>query len=200
MMDVFHEIDNDLSESEIKQKRYILKKARLIYDSQVATPALTVVVEEGRKILAALLVEEQNRRTTRAAHRMADAPLPPLETFSQVLKRVSRQVAAEERPPTAAAATPFPYAASPAPFSQPTSAPPLGHATLSFAQAAASAMARAPMAFDPVGAASPMEGFETGPDYSSFLNTLASEDWTATAFTSPGGDEAGLLDQLAATW
>ncbi|BGO94376.1 hypothetical protein NBRC10512v2_006488 [Rhodotorula toruloides] len=199
MMDVFHAIDNDLSDSEIKQRRYTLNKARLIYDSQVATPALTVVVEEGRKILASLLAEEQNRRTTRAAHGMADAPLPPLETFSQVLKRVSRQVAAEERPPIAVA-TPFHYAASPAPFSQPTSAPPVGHAALSFAQAAASAMARAPMAFDSVDAASPMDGFEAGPDYSSFLNTLASEDWTATTFTSPGGDEAGLLDQLAATW
>ncbi|GEM12376.1 zn(2)-C6 fungal-type transcription factor [Rhodotorula toruloides] len=181
-------------------KRHILNKARIIYDSQVATPALMVVVEEGRKILAALLAEEQNRRTTRAAHGMADAPLPPLETFAQVLKRVSRQVAAEERPPTAVA-TPFPHAASHAPFSQPASAPPLGHTTLSFAQAAASAMACAPMAFDPVGAeASPMNGFEAGPDFSSFLNTLASEDWTATTFTSPGGDEAGLLDQLAATW
>lgn len=38
-------------------------------------------------------------------------------------------------------------------------------------------------------------------DFSSFFNTLASEDWTAaTSFTSPGGDEASLLDQLAATW
>lgn len=117
----------------------------------------------------------------------------------QVLKRVSRQVAAEERPPSAVETT-FPYAPSSASYAQPTTAAPLGHTTLSFAQAAASAMARAPMAFDPVAAPSPMNGFEAGPDYSSFLNTLASEDWTATTFASPGGDEAGLLDQLAATW
>ena len=31
-----------------------------------------------------LLVEEERRRTTKAAHDMAAAPLPPLETFSQV--------------------------------------------------------------------------------------------------------------------
>lgn len=73
MMDIFHAIDHDQPESQIRevrpdlfprqndaadsterldeQKREILGKARVIFESEVSTPALTVVVEEGRKIL-----------------------------------------------------------------------------------------------------------------------------------------------------
>lgn len=48
------------------QKREVLSKARIIFDSQVATPALTVVVEEGRKILA--YVKRTVRQSARSQH------------------------------------------------------------------------------------------------------------------------------------
>ncbi|GAA5864390.1 hypothetical protein JCM3774_002775 [Rhodotorula dairenensis] len=197
MMDIFHAIDHDRPESEIKEKREVLSKARVIFDSQVATPALTVVVDEGRKILAGLLVEEERRRTTKAAHDMAAAPLPPLETFSQVLKRISREVAAQEYLPQGS--TPGPVPASTGPISRAESVAYGAEPPFSFAQAAATAMARTPM-LDPSAMPHIYEGAATAPDYSSFVNTLVSEDWTAGTFTSPGGDEASLLDQLAATW
>ncbi|BGP57520.1 hypothetical protein JCM8202v2_005164 [Rhodotorula sphaerocarpa] len=195
MMDIFHAIDHDQPESQIREKREILGKARVIFESEVSTPALTVVVEEGRKILGALALEEERRRTTKAAHDMAAAPLPPLETFSQVLKRISREVAAQDvlqhpgstsGPPSSTGDGPVPFAPEP-PFS--------------FARAAATAMAKTPM-LDASATPFPhaYEGGAPAPDYSAFVNTLVSEDWTAGTFTSPAGDEASLLDQLAATW
>jgi len=71
-MDLFHAIDTDEAESSIRevslplcqvvassltrrlrQKRGVLAKARVIFEKQVTrTPALEVVVEEGRKILS----------------------------------------------------------------------------------------------------------------------------------------------------
>ncbi|GAA5972560.1 hypothetical protein JCM11641_001900 [Rhodosporidiobolus odoratus] len=198
MMDSFHGIDNDASEKEIKENRDILLKARAIFDTQVATPALTVVVEEGRKILAALCVEEERRRTTKAAHSMASAPPPALESFAQVLKRVSREIAAREQPNPAAL---IQSATLPRPFSIPSLAPP--HPPFSFAQAAASAMANTATtttAFDIVPATLPTGSAPFEPDYSSFFDTIAnSGDWAAGGLGSPG-DEEGLLDQLAATW
>ncbi|GAA6016750.1 hypothetical protein JCM10207_003240 [Rhodosporidiobolus poonsookiae] len=198
MMDIFHGIDHDAPEEAIKEKRDILLKARTIFDTQVATPALTAVVEEGRKILAALFIEEERRRTTRAAHTMASAPPPSLETFAQVLKRVSREVATQTQPnpltlvPTAGLArTPLP------PPSLPTMYPPF-----SFAQAAATAMANTPTTFhaptptsstpfDPSGTS----GFGAAPDFSSFFSLVDSQDWTAGVSVSPSGGDA-LLDSL----
>ncbi|GAA5938050.1 hypothetical protein JCM3775_005323 [Rhodotorula graminis] len=216
MMDLFHAIDHDRPEKEIKEKRDILYKARAIFDTKTSTPALEVVVEEGRKILSALLVAEESRRTTRAAHDMAAAPPPSLEPFSQVLKRISREVALEDAAklsqPTAAP-SPFPSSSARNAFSAPSPHPPF-----SFAQAAATAMANTPPVpyghgsgggssvgagmFEHAGGVGSGAGAGAGAgDFSSFFNTLASEDWTAaTSFTSPGGDEASLLDQLAATW
>jgi len=72
LMDLFHAIDTDEAESSIRevslplcqvvassltrrlrQKRGVLAKARVIFEKQVTrTPALEVVVEEGRKILS----------------------------------------------------------------------------------------------------------------------------------------------------
>ena len=72
LMDLFHAIDTDEAESSIrevsvplcpavatslitrlKQKRGVLAKARVIFEKKVTrTPALEVVVEEGRKILS----------------------------------------------------------------------------------------------------------------------------------------------------
>ncbi|GAA5988863.1 hypothetical protein JCM10908_006203 [Rhodotorula pacifica] len=198
MMDIFHAIDHDRPEAEIKENREVLGKARIIFGSDVATPALTVVVEEGRKILAGLLFEEERRRTTKAAHDMAAVPLPPLETFSQVLKRISREVAAQDF--VQAGLTPAPSAQTTQPVSQAESvAYDGGEPPFSFARAAATAMAKTPMVDSSV-LPHMYEGPATVPDYSSFVNTLVSEDWTAGTFTSPGGDEASLLDQLAATW
>ncbi|GAA5931501.1 hypothetical protein JCM1841_003556 [Sporobolomyces salmonicolor] len=191
-MDLFHAIDHDSPENEIKEKRDILTKARVIFESKAATPALTVVVEEGRKILAALFSAEEARRTTRAAHDMVSAgPPQALETFAQLLKRVSREVAAEEQHQIFASnATAL---ASPTPAIPPHPAP---LPCLTFAQAAATALSNTPSAFDypepPVTAGQP--------DFSSFFTTLASEDWTATGLTSPTGDDSSLLDQMAATW
>ncbi|GAA5995967.1 uncharacterized protein JCM10292_004861 [Rhodotorula paludigena] len=202
MMDLFHAIDHDRPADEIKDKRDVLSKARTIFDTKAATPALEAVVEEGRKIISALLDAEESRRTTRAAHEMASTPIPSLEPFSQVLKRVSRQVAAEEAKPVLpfnSGLTPANYAVTPSPYpgAHSTAVTPSSAAPVSFAHAAANAMANTPSSLDPSFAAP--TSFENG-DFSSFFNTLASEDWTAATFTSPGGDEAGLLDQLAATW
>ncbi|BGP50795.1 hypothetical protein JCM10450v2_006721 [Rhodotorula kratochvilovae] len=207
MMDLFHAIDHDRPAKEIKEKRDVLNKARLIFETKTSTPALEVVVEEGRKIISALLVAEENRRTTRAAHDMAAAPPPSLEPFSQVLKRISREVAAatDDTKPPPHRAQPAPPAPSPFPSSAARTFAPSPHAPFSFAHAAATAMANTPMSLEavPSSAGGVGEMFEPGgasADFSSFFNTLASEDWTATGFTSPGNDEAGLLDQLAATW
>ncbi|GAA5892345.1 hypothetical protein JCM6882_003644 [Rhodosporidiobolus microsporus] len=208
MMDLFHWLDHDASENEIKEKRDVLLKAREIFDSQVATPALTVVVEEGRKLLAALFVEEERRRTTKAAHSMASAPPPSLEPFAQVLKRVSREIASKEQPipvtlvHSAALNRPlYPSSTSLVPPPPP----------FSFAQAAATAMANTPTSFDPLTSPHPQpHSFGTPPtatlpplsqDFSSFFSGVAnSEDWIAGFGGSPGGDESALLDQLAATW
>ena len=94
---------------------------------------------------------------------------------------------------------PRPLAAPPGPVSRDESVAYGAEPPFSFAQAAATAMARTPM-LDPSVLPHMYEGAATAPDYSSFVNTLVSEDWTAGTFTSPGGDEASLLDQLAATW
>ncbi|GAA6038341.1 hypothetical protein JCM8097_003955 [Rhodosporidiobolus ruineniae] len=227
MLDVFHGLDTDAPGEEIKEKREILMKARTIFESQVATPALTVVVEEGRKILAALFVEEERRRTTKAAHSMASAPQPQLETFAQVLKRVSRTVAAQDALVPLAVpqpgATPFPPSSA-APIPNPALAPAI--APFSFAQAAATAMANTPTHFPspslpttglhppPPGAffgsdALPLGGVDggVGGDWGagSFFNGMAeSSDWLTGGFgESPGAagrDESALMDQLAATW
>ena len=120
------------------------------------------------------------------------------DAFShQVLKRISREVAAQEY--VQPGATPAPLAASTGPVSRDESVAYGAEPPFSFAQAAATAMARTPM-LDPSVLPHMYEGAATAPDYSSFVNTLVSEDWTAGTFTSPGGDEASLLDQLAATW
>ncbi|GAA6053624.1 hypothetical protein JCM3770_001564 [Rhodotorula araucariae] len=205
MMDLFHAIDHDRPAMEIKEKRDILNKARLIFQTKTSTPALEVVVEEGRKIISALLVAEESRRTTRAAHDMAAAPPPSLEPFSQVLKRISRQVAAatEDAKPAPRASQDAPAATSPLPISDARShAVPSGPSPnapfSSFTHAAATAMGNTPVSLDPASAGAMFE--PGGGDFSSFFSTLASEDWTAAGFTSPGNDEAGLLDQLAATW
>lgn len=113
----------------------------------------------------------------------------------QVLKLISREVAAQDvlqhpgstsGPPSSTGDGPVPFAPEP-PFS--------------FARAAATAMAKTPM-LDASATPFPhaYEGGAPAPDYSAFVNTLVSEDWTAGTFTSPAGDEASLLDQLAATW
>ncbi|GAA5947736.1 hypothetical protein JCM10213_002095 [Rhodosporidiobolus nylandii] len=194
MMDIFHQLDlEDAPEEDIKEKRDILMQARMIFDSRVATPALTVVVEEGRKILAALFVEEERRRTTRAAHSMASAPPPALETFAQVLKRVSREIAAKEQPNPAALIQPSALNRSipPAPTLTSASAP------FSFAQAAATAMANTPATFgDPAAAAAVVPSFGSADDFSYFEGVANSLDWTAGGFGSPT-DETGLF---TATW
>lgn len=115
----------------------------------------------------------------------------------QVLKRISREVAAQEYVPQGA--TPAPMKTSAGPVPPPESVAYGAEAPFSFAQAATAAMARTPM-LDCSTMPHMYEGAATVPDYSSFVNTLVSEDWTAGTFTSPGGDEASLLDQLAATW
>ncbi|GAA5853704.1 hypothetical protein JCM8547_007418 [Rhodosporidiobolus lusitaniae] len=221
MMHIFHMLDHDEKEEAIRETREVLMKARAIFDTtQIATPALTVVVEEGRKILAALFVEEERRRTTRTAHEMASAPPPALETFAAVLKRVSRAIAAQEPPNPLSllqSATPAPSHLHSHAASASTLAPP--HPPFSFAQAAATAMANTaaapptpglgtPSALSAAGGYDPTTAFDASmlpppvADFSSFFNVMAeSEDWSAVNFGhSPGQDEQALLDQLAASW
>lgn len=52
-------------------------------DDNLDSAAGTVLTFSSKKCRA-LALEEERRRTTKAAHDMAAAPLPPLETFSQV--------------------------------------------------------------------------------------------------------------------
>ncbi|GAA5837244.1 hypothetical protein JCM11251_004944 [Rhodosporidiobolus azoricus] len=210
MMGLFFSLDHDAPDSEIKEKRDVLLKAREIFDSQVATPALTVVVEEGRKLLAALFVEEERRRTARAAHTLAGAPPPALESFAQVLKRVSREIAAKDQPNTAGL-VPSSLSRHVQPSASSLAAP---LPPFSFAQAAATAMANTPTSFDaftssqphsfgtPPSAAAALPSAFDGQDFSSsfFSGVANSEDWISGFNTSPGGDDSALLDQLAATW
>ncbi|GAA5932537.1 uncharacterized protein JCM15063_001253 [Sporobolomyces koalae] len=193
LMDMFHAIDTDEDAATLRQKREILQKAKLIFDTKVATPALEVVVEEGRKILAALFAAEESRRTTRAAFDMlptSSAP-PALESFAQVLKRITREVAAQASQPFSQADRSSLSAIRPM---DPISTA-FGTSIPSFARSAAGAMTTSmtgghPGA-NPVEADSPFVG-----DLSNFMGTLTSEDWTT--FGSP---ESGvLLGQHSASW
>lgn len=50
-MDLFHEIDTDGHETLIQEKKAVLVKASFIFNTQVASPALRAVVEQGQRIL-----------------------------------------------------------------------------------------------------------------------------------------------------
>ncbi|GAA5885271.1 hypothetical protein JCM16303_005980 [Sporobolomyces ruberrimus] len=204
LMDLFHAIDTDESDQSIRDKREVLAKARSIFETEVATPALEAVVEEGRKILAALFAAEEARRTTRAAFDMipnSSGPPPVLESFAQVLKRVSRELAAQ-----ANSSLTFPHQLSLHPFSSSTNTRPphpqsiLTSPSSSFAQSAASALTsnlpfpHASTMTHPTQAVQAHDdpNFSSG-DFTNFLGTLASEDWTTNGFGSPANDADALL-------
>ena len=102
-LDLFHQIDEDVSHAEVNEKRNILVKASIIFGTDVAIPALQAVIEQGRRILrcaarcslprvladlvySGLFAAEENRRMTRAAQTLApaDESAPALESFAQV--------------------------------------------------------------------------------------------------------------------
>ncbi|GAA5995049.1 hypothetical protein JCM5350_004225 [Sporobolomyces pararoseus] len=204
LMDLFHAIDTDEPEVSIREKRDILIKARQIFDTKVATPALEVVVEEGRKILAALFAAEEARRTTRAAFDMipnSNGPPPVPESFAQVLKRVSRELAAQANQ-TLAFSNPLsqqPFTSSDRPqLSRPTSS--FTSPSSSFAQSAASALTSTlPFPYPPVAVGTTLSAshedsnFPSSADFSNFLGTLTSEDWATNGFGSPAADATNSL-------
>ncbi|GAA6020296.1 hypothetical protein JCM11491_005321 [Sporobolomyces phaffii] len=196
LMDLFHAIDTEESESSIRERRDILMKARHIFDTKVATPALQVVVEEGRKILAALLSAEEARRTTRAAFDMlptSNGPPPVLESFAHMLKRVSRELAQQANQSFAHPPPFFPHGppsqSASSTFTSPRSA---------FAQSAASALTSSSLPYPHTATAAhhlpdPHDASYPSGDFSNFLGTLTSEDWATNGFASPAGDANSLL-------
>ncbi|SGZ02009.1 BQ5605_C033g11180 [Microbotryum silenes-dioicae] len=239
-MDLFHAIDTDRPEVEIKEKRAVLMQASFIFATQVHSPALQAVVEQGRRILNGLFAAEENRRTTLAAHTLTGGGVTPAqETFAQVLKRVSTEISREERAMFAAASNQLPPSPFPPPSSASSSAtsPPFVKHQLAYGTPAAgpgafeywssmkpvnsnfpnnqqqggnsassslSSYAPTPTTFPlvggPVGTSSATA--INGQDFASFFETLASEDWANAAGLngSDGGQESGLLGQMAATW
>ncbi|KAL8287023.1 hypothetical protein RQP46_004029 [Phenoliferia psychrophenolica] len=179
-MDLFHSIDTDAPEASINEKKDVLLKSSLIFNTQVTSPALREVVEQGRRILDGLFVAEESRRMNRAAHTLISSSGQP----SEVLHRIGHQVSADD-----------PDVAAPAP---------------AFVPAATSQVQVAPYTEAPQADASAFEywgdgGLGSAPpqDFTSFFDTLASEDWTAAFGTGTGSDsgaETGLLGQMAATW
>ncbi|KAI5474464.1 Zn(2)-C6 fungal-type transcription factor [Pseudohyphozyma bogoriensis] len=196
-MDLFHTIDTDMSESAIKEKKDVLLKASILFNTEVASPALRAVVEQGRRILSGLFAAEDKRRTTRVAHAMAGggASGPEVESFAHILQRISQEVSLQEQRVASAATaaeysssassanrngTPYvPETAAPTPYGQ--MAPPQNLGNFEYWP----------------------EGLQPPPqqDFTAFFDTLASEDWTA-AFNSgsESGETSGLLGQMQATW
>ncbi|SCZ95053.1 BZ3500_MvSof-1268-A1-R1_Chr11-3g03571 [Microbotryum saponariae] len=239
-MDLFHAIDTDRPEVEIKEKRAVLMQASVIFATQVHSPALQAVVEQGRRILSGLFAAEENRRTTLAAHTLAGGGVAPAqETFAQVLKRVSNEIAREERalfaatsnhlppspfpPPSSASssATSAPFVTHQLAYGAPAADPgafeywsSMNHVNSNFpnnqqqggnsASPSMSSYVRTPTSFPlvggPVGTSSATA--INGQDFASFFETLASKDWANAAGLngSDGGQESGLLGQMAATW
>ncbi|SCV73560.1 BQ2448_7486 [Microbotryum intermedium] len=243
-MDLFHAIDTDRAEVEIKEKRAVLVQASIIFATEVHSPALQAVVEQGRRILSGLFAAEENRRTTLAAHTLAGGAVAPAqETFAQVLKRVSTEIAREERamftassnrlppspfpPPSSASSssTSPPFLTHQLAYGTPAAGPgafeywasmnsvntnfnthnknPQGSSSTSPSMSSYAAAATAttfPLVGGPVGTSSGTA--INGQDFSSFFETLASEDWANAAGLngSDGGQESGLLGQMAATW
>ncbi|ORY84680.1 hypothetical protein BCR35DRAFT_302998, partial [Leucosporidium creatinivorum] len=139
-MDLFHAIDEDRPHGEVNEKRKVLVKASIIFGTEVAIPALQAVVEQGRRILGGLFSAEESRRMARAAQTLApsDGSVPALESFAQVLKRVSHEVSIEDQK-ALLPATPAPNAFPPPPSTEysPYLSAPGGSVSLNFASSAA---------------------------------------------------------------
>ncbi|KAM0750228.1 hypothetical protein T439DRAFT_326177 [Meredithblackwellia eburnea MCA 4105] len=192
-MDLFHSIDTDASEQAIKERKEVLVKASIIFNTQVISPALRAVVEQGRRILGGLFLAEEGRRTQRAAHALVPGSAPSeIESFAHVLQRISREASREEQISAATQQQDAPFTPAPATYVPPSSNPQY-----------------LPVEQNPE---VPLQQFEYWPaengvqqqqDFTSFFDTLASEDWTAAFGTGTGSDsgaESGLLGQMAATW
>ncbi|KAK4704674.1 hypothetical protein P7C70_g1528, partial [Phenoliferia sp. Uapishka_3] len=193
-MDLFHTIDTDITDPLMKEKKQVLVKASMIFNTQVTSPALRAVVEQGRRILAGLFVAEESRRTNHAAHTLVSgsgAP-PGVESFAHVLQRVSQEVSAEDH------GVPL-HDAPPAAASQHLARPtaPLSETYGSNLIAAGASQDGSTFGYWSEG------GLAAGQDFTSFFDTLASEDWTAAFGNGTGSDAGGdlaLMGQLAATW
>ncbi|GAA5869688.1 hypothetical protein JCM8547_005106 [Rhodosporidiobolus lusitaniae] len=127
--DLFNAIDNGLAEAEIEQKKTILVQAFEIFGRHetIQLPLLRQVVKTGARILSGLFMAEEKRRVTRAASALVPgsrANEAPPESFTAVLQRLSREVAAAPPTPPLPANTTLPPA-YPAEYSaQPPSALP----------------------------------------------------------------------------
>lgn len=106
---MFQAIDNDASTPEIDSKRDTLNLAAEIFSrsSEVSTPSLQTVVEQGSKIIAGLFRAAESRRMARAARHLLSATggsaqeqdeEDELETFAEVLQRISRSLNSQSAP------------------------------------------------------------------------------------------------------
>jgi len=116
---------------------------------------------------------------------------------SQVLKRISSELANQDNLPSA---TPSSHSYSlplpPQSLSSRITSP--SFASSSFAQSAATALtSNLPLGYPSVSPL-PLTQDDYPADFSNFLGTLTSEDWTSTGFGSPAGASDSLLGQL--TW
>lgn len=107
--DLFQAIDHDASASEIASKKDTLHLASEIFErsSEITSPALQVVVQQGSKIMTGLFRAEESRRTARAAQHLLSASggatfaqeeEPAVESFADVLQRISRSLNPDQRP------------------------------------------------------------------------------------------------------
>lgn len=163
-MDLFHAIDAGTAEEDLVERREVLLKgATAVFATQVASPALQAVVEQGQHILLGLIMAEEDRRHRREARaRLPDGGSgnPELDSFAQVLKRISREVQAEEAYVPSTDSWP------------PAMVPRFSGGSDGFA---------AGLGFEPTsvpggGVDGAIEG-GGGQDFSSFFETMASEDW-----------------------
>ncbi|KAI5480447.1 C6 transcription factor [Pseudohyphozyma bogoriensis] len=96
-LDLFHAIDNGCSAQELHKKKEPLIAGYEVFSRNETIPShrLRGVVQQGARIMSGLFLVATKRRATREAYQNSPPsdPCPPLETFAQVLARISRDLA-----------------------------------------------------------------------------------------------------------
>ena len=103
---LFHSVDSDASTIELEAKKSTLQLAFEIFSqSDIASPALQAVVDQGCKILSGLFKAEESRRVGRAARTLLaagggvhDEQEEETESFAEVLQRISRSLNTSSAP------------------------------------------------------------------------------------------------------
>ncbi|KAK4705474.1 hypothetical protein P7C70_g726, partial [Phenoliferia sp. Uapishka_3] len=106
--DLFHAIDSDYSQAETENKKETLVTAFEIFGrhESISSPVLRAVVQQGARILSGLFMAVEKRRVTRAALTLTNGgeAKASIESFAQVLQRISRDL--DFKPPSPSAVQP----------------------------------------------------------------------------------------------